>query len=208
VGKWWAAPIVLLLVGGAAAWLLRSPAGSAPGPEQGRKEPVEPTPEEIRALGSKAAEGDRFSAAAALELSKVRDPAGRLALREIALSPDPLASANALHALGNFGDPADLPLFREILKTRAGERPWTEAVRALGKNHSAEARVDLELLLDSASAEQDRLAILATLREAAHPESISPLERFLSRPGLSESERAYAELAIRRCRESSAPLHH
>lgn len=204
--KWRVAPVAMLLVGGVAVWISRSRTPPDPGPEPAPKRTVERTPEEIRELGRQAAEGDRFSAAAALELSKVRNPAGRPALREIALSPDPMASANALQALGDFRDPADLPLFREILKTRAGERPWTEAVRALGKNRSSEAHGDLEVLLESAAAEQDRLAILAALREAARPESIPLLERFQSRSDLSSSERAYSELAIRRCRESSASL--
>jgi len=196
VSKAWVTLGVGLIVGLGALALWRTRAELPPPAKPTIVEPAGPTPDQVRELGRKAAAGDRFSAAAAVELSKVASPSARPALREIAVSPDPMASANALHALGNLRDPADLPLFRDIVKTRAGQRPWGEAVRALGK---ARATSDLEPLL-SAPDEQDRLAVLSALKDAARKESAPALQNFLSRPGLSETEKVYAELALRACR--------
>lgn len=153
-------------------------------------------PASVAFVAAVAASGDRLAKAAASALGDVANPSARSTLREAAASASVLAAANALRALGNVGDPADLPFLSRIAEERRGTRLWHESIRAMGKLHAEGA---LESWLRRATDEQERLSVLAAMKDAGRPESAAAIEAFLA-AGSSDAERVFAKAALRRCR--------
>lgn len=180
------------------AWAERfQGAGDGPAREKVlRRAASDGRPASVAFVAGVAASEDRLAKAAASALGEVTNPAARPTLRETARSASVLAAANAVRALGKVGDAGDLAFLSGIAEERRGTRLWHEAVRAMGKLH---AEGTLESWLRRATDEQERLSVLAAMKDAGSRESVPAIEAFLA-AGPSDAERVFAKEALRRCR--------